>query len=129
MEGSPYSGIIQLLRRDQRENSRPAQYFGTVTKERPLKVLVGGVEYESSNLLINASVKGSLREGDELLLLPLDPEDGQDLLILCKVVNPSFFQLLKHRRRPRRPACRCAERQSGILSADAPFIKAEALSL
>ena len=88
MEGSPYSGIIQLLRRDQRENSRPAQYFGTVTKERPLKVLVGGVEYESSNLLINASVKGSLREGDELLLLPLDPEDGQDLLILCKGVNP-----------------------------------------
>lgn len=66
--------------------------LGTVLSPDPLTVLCGGVPQESGALLMDALLlekldldPGFLREGDKVVLLPI--EERQRYIILCRVVE------------------------------------------
>lgn len=82
MQDNPYSTFWSTVRSDQ----TPSPLFcqGIVTSAT--SVQMGTIPLTSENLLLNANLSGTLKNGEKVLLAPLDSE-GQLFVVLCKVVK------------------------------------------
>lgn len=117
MQDNPFSSILGTIRDDAKDRSVGAWRFGKVVSVEPLVVEMGGQNLEGKDLLVNIqlieneeeiempdttgilngeAVEGELRSpsaifggvleaGDQVVLL--QPEDGQQYVVLCKVVE------------------------------------------
>lgn len=80
-DGDPYARMAALMRGgDGRENVR--MYQGTVTRQTPLEVNLGGVRLPKDALRVNEAL--SLSPGDTVLMFS---GDDQTFYIVMKVVE------------------------------------------
>ena len=84
MQGNPYSGIINIIKKKASGQIPTLFRFGTVKSISPLTVTVSKTDQGGDSLLKNADI-GELNAGDSVLLLSMDSD--QTFLILCRVVG------------------------------------------
>ncbi|WRS27211.1 DUF2577 family protein [Oscillospiraceae bacterium MB08-C2-2] len=116
IQDNPYSTLLGVIRTDSDERKTSSWRLGVIASISPLLVRLGGHLLSGADLRINPSLlggsraisisnasstlggesvsgelagtahwSGMLEPGDQVILLPSD--DGQQFIILCKVVN------------------------------------------
>lgn len=91
MQDNPYSAILNITRRDQRERAVAAWVLGRVISRSPAVVRLGEARLSGADLLVNPLLLRSDREselmepGDQVVML--QSGDGQQYVVLCKVVS------------------------------------------
>lgn len=93
MQDNPYSSIINLWRKDGGERAVSPWRLGRVVSRSPVAVRIGKETLSGAELLVNPRLLRSEREDD--LIYPndrvvlLQSGDGQQFVVLCKVVSGS----------------------------------------
>jgi hypothetical protein len=82
---NPYSELLNLMREQGAKYNPPTIQLGRVISATPLKIIIGDLQLDKSDIYINDSIKSSLIIGDLVAVLPM--EDRQKFIVLCKVVS------------------------------------------